>query len=316
MNFTVVGAFVLALGTLLIAGALWLAAGGATRSAEDLYLAIEDESVAGLNLNAPVKYNGVDVGKVRSIALDAANPDRVRLVFAIKRGTPIKVDTVAVLKTQGLTGIAYVELAGGARDAAPLLATVDGELPQIRTKPSLSARLENVLTHVLGQLDSTSNNLNAILSDANKVAFSQTLANTAQATQALAELLAKNRGAIDRAVANTALAADRGAQAGAQIGPVLERIGRGADAVERLGSAATQASDDAGKAVVAVAGDLQRLTAETLPDLQRLMGELAVLSGSLRRLAEQTERSPASLLFGRSPVPAGPGESTSGDPQR
>ena len=64
MNFTVVGAFVLALGTLLIAGVLWLAAGGASRSAEDLYLAIEDESVAGLNLNAPVKYNGVDVGKV------------------------------------------------------------------------------------------------------------------------------------------------------------------------------------------------------------------------------------------------------------
>jgi len=316
VNFTVVGAFVLALGTLLIAGVLWLAAGGITRNAEDLYLAIEDESVAGLNLNAPVKYNGVDVGKVRSIALDPANPDRVRLVFAIERGTPIKVDTVAVLKTQGLTGIAYVELAGGARDAAPLLASVAGELPQIRTKPSLSARLENVLTHVLTQLDSTSNNLNAILSDANKAALSQTLANSAQASQTLAELLAKNRTAIDRTLASAALAADRGAQASAQIGPVLDRIGRGADAVERLGTTAAQASDNAGKAVVTVAGDLQRLTAETLPDLQRLMGELAVLSGSLRRLAEQTERSPASLLFGRSPVPAGPGESTPGEPSR
>ena len=106
MNYALVGAFVLALGAALIAGALWLAAGGASAQAYDLYLAIEDESVAGLNLNAPVKYNGVDVGKVKGIHLDPANPERVRLIFAIERGTPIKEDTVAVLKTQGLTGIA------------------------------------------------------------------------------------------------------------------------------------------------------------------------------------------------------------------
>ena len=78
MNFTVVGAFVLTLGTLLIAGVLWLAAGGATRSAEDLYLAIEDESVAGLNLNAPVKYNGVDVAIApRFIETEKSWPGRV-----------------------------------------------------------------------------------------------------------------------------------------------------------------------------------------------------------------------------------------------
>jgi hypothetical protein len=35
---------------------------------------MENESVAGLNLNAPVKYNGVDVDKVHRIDLDLANP--------------------------------------------------------------------------------------------------------------------------------------------------------------------------------------------------------------------------------------------------
>ena len=98
------------------AGVLWLASGGAWQKKVDLYRAIEDESVAGLNLNAPVKYNGVDVGKVRAIELDHANPNRVNLLFAIERGTPIREDTIAVLKTQGLTGIAYVELSGGAAD--------------------------------------------------------------------------------------------------------------------------------------------------------------------------------------------------------
>ena len=114
MNYSVVGAFVLILGALLIAGVLWLASGGALQKSYNQYLAIADESVAGLNLNAPVKYNGVDVGKVRKIWLDPVNPQRVILLFAIERGTPIKEDTIAVLKTQGLTGIAYVELSGGA----------------------------------------------------------------------------------------------------------------------------------------------------------------------------------------------------------
>jgi len=135
VNYALVGAFVLVLGAVLIAGVLWLASGGAFQKKYDLYLAIEDESVAGLNLDAPVKYSGVDVGKVREIHLDPANPVRVILLFAIERGTPIKEDTVAVLKIQGLTGIAYVELSGGARDAPPLGAIEGNPYPVIRTKP-------------------------------------------------------------------------------------------------------------------------------------------------------------------------------------
>lgn len=313
MNFALVGAFVLALGAALIAGVLWLAAGGASRTAFDLYLAIEDESVAGLNLNAPVKYNGVDVGKVRDISLDVANPERVRLVFAIQRGTPIKVDTVAVLKTQGLTGIAYFELAGGARDAATLVAKPPEELPQIRTKPSLSARLENVLGHVLTQLDNTSNNLNALLSDTNRAAFSHILADIAT----LSQTLAARQTTIDRAIVNAGRMMDNGAQASSQLGPVLAQVGRSADSIERLGAEAAKASTSAGQAVVGMGSDLRGLStaigSETLPELRGLMAELSVLSATLRRLSEQTERNPASLLTGASPVPNGPGEIANGD---
>jgi phospholipid/cholesterol/gamma-HCH transport system substrate-binding protein len=38
------------------------------------------------------------------------------------------------------------------------------------------------------------------------------------------------------------------------------------------------------------------------------MTELSTLSASLRRLSEQTERNPKSLVFGKTPVPKGPGE--------
>ena len=308
VNYAAVGLFVLALGAAFVAGVLWLATGGAFQKKYDLYLALVDESVSGLNVNAPVKYRGVEVGKVRDIQLDPDNPERVRLTFAIERGTPIKEDTEAVLKTQGLTGIAYVELSGGGRDSPPLRASAQGEYPEIRTKPSLSARLENVLTTVLAKLDSTSTSINAILSDENQAAFKSALADMS----AVARTLAARKDAIDAGIASAARTFDNGARVTAQLRPVIARIGRGADAVENMGNETARASANAGRTVEAVGADVKRFTEETLPELERLLGELDVLAASLRRLSEQTERNPRGLLFGHKPVPPGPGEAATG----
>lgn len=311
MNYALVGGFVLVLGAALIAVVLWLASGGAMKQKYDLYLAIVDESVAGLNLNAPVKYNGVEVGKVQRIDLDHDNPQRVILLFAISRGTPVKEDTVAVLKTQGLTGIAYVELSGGARDAPLLRATADSEYPVIRTKPSLSARLENVLTSVLASLDSTSKGLNALLSDDNQAAFKSALNDIA----AVANTLAARKATMDAGLVNAARTFENASRASAQIAPVIDRIGRSADALGKMGDEVARTSASTGSTVSSVGADVKRFTAETLPELERLLGELRVLSVSLRRLSEQTERNPAGLLFGRKPLPEGPGESSPGSRQ-
>lgn len=276
VNYTLVGAFVLGLGAVLVAGLLWLASGGAWHSEYDLYVAMEDESVSGLNLNAPVKYNGVDVGKVRAIALDHTNPQRVTLLFAIERGTPIKEDTIAILRTQGLTGIAYVELSGGSVGSPPLHAIPPYPYPVIQTRPSLSARLENVLTTVLGKLDNTTNNVNALLSPENQTAFKSILGNTAQAT--------------------------------AKLGPLIDRVGRSADAVGKMGSDLSKAGNSATLAADGLGGGIKRLGTETLPEFEHLLAELGMLTASMRRLTEQTTRDPSGLIFGRTPVPNGPGE--------
>jgi phospholipid/cholesterol/gamma-HCH transport system substrate-binding protein len=292
----------------LVAGVLWLASGGAFQKKYDLYWAIEDESVAGLNLNAPVKYSGVDVGKVQQISLAPGNPERVNLLFAIEHGTPIKEDTVAVLKTQGLTGIVYVELSGGSKDAATLRASAEGQYPEIRTKPSLNARLENMLTSLLAKLDSTSSSINSILSDENLAAFKSALADIAVVTHTIAA----RKDTIDTGITNAGRTLENASHATAQVGPLIERIGRSAEAIAKMGNEVARTSNSAGKTVNEVGADVKRFTAETLPELERLLGELSVLSTSLRRLTEQTERNPAGLLFGRRPVPEGPGESSAG----
>lgn len=308
MNYTLVGAFVLGLGALLVAIALWLASGGAWQKRQDLYLALVDESVAGLNVNAPVKYNGVDVGRVQSIRLDPLKPDRVQLVFALDHGTPVRVDTQAVLKTQGLTGIAYAELSGGAPGSPLLPATSVAPYPEIRTKPSLSARLENVLSSTLAKLDRVSTAIDQVLNEDNRRAFTAILVDVGKLTHTLAA----RSGTIDAGLRDAARTFAQGAKAAAQFGPVLERIGHGADALQTLGQDGAQASRDAGQTVNAVGADLRRFGAETLPEVQRLMSELQTLAASLQRLSEQTQSAPNGLLFGRTPAPLGPGETATG----
>ena len=304
VNYAAVGAFVLALGALLIVGILWLAVGAGNKSQYSLYLSIVNESVAGLNIDAPVKYMGVDVGKVKKIEINRSNPQEVRLLFSIEKTTPIKEDTEAVLKTQGLTGIAYVELSGSTPESKLLLATSGYPYPVIRTKPSLSARLENVLTTVLANLDRTAANVNALFDDDNRLEMKKILTNTA----IVMATIAAQKTEINRFIVNASKTVDATASAAPHIDPMLARISIAADSVEKMASEAKLASTDAKKTLNEVGDGARQFTAETLPEMERLLGELSTLSTSLKRLSEQTERNPSSLLRGRQESPLGPGE--------
>jgi phospholipid/cholesterol/gamma-HCH transport system substrate-binding protein len=310
VNLGLVGAFVLSLGAALIAGVLWLASGGMWQQKYDLYLAVEEESVAGLNLNAPVKYNGVEIGKVQAITLDPQDPKRVNLLLAIVQGAPIKQDTVAVLKAQGLTGIAYVDLSGGASNAPSLQVQAGARYRVITTKSSLSTRLENVLTRVLAKLDGSAGSFDAFFSAQNQRAFSSALSNIA----AISHTLAARGPEIDRAIADAGSTLRNTATSSTQLTPALQAVERSAVAIERMGNSVSQTSHSTGVAVNAVGASVQRISSETLPELEGLLTELGVLIASLRRLSEQTERAPSSLIFGRSARQPGPGEATESKP--
>lgn len=304
VNFAAVGAFVIGLGAALVAAILWLAAGGELHHKVDLYRAVSDESVAGLNINAPVKYRGVDVGKVKGIRLVLNNPQQVQLTFAIERGTPVKTDTVATLSTQGLTGIAYVELSGGSTNAPLLVSAMDGEPPLIVTKPSLPARLEQALTRVLGSVDKTSHALDGVFTDQNKQALSVALANIVAITQTVAD----RKASIDLALRNADKTMANAAVVSARMDATLDRIDKAADSFDAMSRQVDKTAASAGETVTAVGSDLQHLSGDVGPQLETLMRDLSTLSASLRRLSEQTERNPKSLVFGKTPVPKGPGE--------
>ncbi len=301
VNFAVVGAFVLILGALLIGGVLWLSSGKSYRKAYDTYLIYMSESVSGLSLDAPVRYRGVQVGGVRRIELAPGNAELVQLTLDIEHGTPVKRDTVATLRVQGLTGIAHVELSGDSRDAPPLKPGPGEKYPVIPTGPSLMLRLDTAVTALFTNLNRSSESVNALLDEENRVALRRTLANL----ERLSGTLAAQTGAIDaglnhasRAMENTARLT---ALASAELPQLLQRIQRSADTFDRMSNETARAGSSAASAIESV-------RAEALPEARQAIAELRELTASLRRFSDTLERNPGMLLQGRPNLPPGPGE--------
>ncbi len=293
VNFVVVGVFVLALGAALLGGVLWLSSGKTFRASYDIYLTYMQDSVAGLNLNAPVRYRGVEVGHVQEIRLAPGNVEQVQLTLAIEQGIPVKVDTVAILKSQGLTGIAYVELTGGGRNSPPLQAKPGERYPVIGSSPSLMTRLDMAVTALLTNLNRTSENLNALLDENNRRAVKSTLADLA----VLSRTLAARSATIDAGLADAAHTLRNTARASDELPDLARRIERMADELARAGASASNTLEGA-----------QQFSASTLPEVHQLVLELRELTASLRRVSEQLEQDPSVLLRGKPPAKPGPGE--------
>ena len=304
VNFAVVGAFVVLLGAALIGGVLWLSSGAHYGQTYAMYLTYMSDSVAGLNLNAPVKYRGVDVGFVKRIELDPANVEQVRLTLAIAQGTPVKVDTVAVLQTQGLTGIAYVQLTAGGRNSPVLEARAGEDYPVIASGPSMLTRLDSAVAKALASLTSATDNFNALMNADNRRSVSQALADLA----VLSRTLAARSPAIDASLADLARTSANAARVSGELPQLLQRIDRSADAFDRMSDAVAGAGRSAASAVEGTRADVQRFSDETLPELRRLVEELRQLTGTLQRVGAEIERNPSLLLRGKPAAKRGPGE--------
>lgn len=304
VNYTLVGLFALVLGAALVGGVLWLGSGKAQRKAYDVYLVDMAESVSGLSLDSPVKYRGVEVGRVRGIALVANDGELVRLTLDIARGTPVKEDTVATLRTQGLTGIAEVELSGGRVGSAPLVARPPEEYPVIRSAPSLLVRLDSAVSSLLGHANTSSERISELLDEENRRAFKRTLAEL----EVLTRTLAARSAAIDAGLARAAVTMDNAARASGELPQLVERMQRSAEGLERMAGDVSRASASVSGSAAEARGDFRQLAAETQSQVGSAVADLGELAASVRRLTEELERDPGVLLRGKPAAKPGPGE--------
>jgi len=80
-------------------------------------LTVDFPNVSGLKIAAPVEIAGIEVGKVKDIALAQ---DRARVTLQIRERYPVRADATAVIRTRGVLGDKYVELANGTAEAPAL----------------------------------------------------------------------------------------------------------------------------------------------------------------------------------------------------
>lgn len=296
-SYTVIGVFVLLLGAGLIGGVFWLYGGGQYERDYKRYLAYFDESVSGLNVNASVRYRGVAIGRVTEIGLAPDGSGRVRLALSVDRSVPVKEDTFAVLRMQGLTGLVQVELSGGSLESPLLRVKTPEKFPVIATKASLVARLDTAVSTALTNFNRTAENVNALTDAEMRATLKRTFANLEIMTRSLAEQMPALQATLQSTAASSA-----------EVGKLARRLNQTAAAVEKMADDVARTSVVTRGVMEEARGGLHQVSSQTLPEVNALVAEMRDLAVTLKDVSGELQQDPSALVFGRPAPKPGPGE--------
>lgn len=166
-HYFIEGLFVIVLALGIVFAFMWLSRAG--ERDDVLYRIRFAESVSGLALGDPVKFLGVDVGTVERMELDPADPSQVLVEVKLRKETPVKTDTKATLKIKGLTGAVFIELDGGSAEAPALVATTEGELPEIPSEKGALNQILEELPKVIAKFSRIEDQASAVVADIGEV---------------------------------------------------------------------------------------------------------------------------------------------------
>lgn len=297
-RYAAVAAFALLVIVAAVAFVLWYS-GASERREYVRYEIYFDGSVSGLDKGSPVRYLGVDVGRVRGLSVDLENPGRVKVLTEVDSQAPISGATQARLGLLGLTGLLYIDLQ---KDPAgdPLRQLAKGEkYDVIPSRPGDIEAFLSKLPDLLARTAGVAERLELLLADKNIEAVSETLQNMQAASRELpvvtreavslagdlrrassevGELAANMRG-----VTNSAAPRLEATLASAQV--AVEKLGHTADSLDRIvsGNEAT----------------LAQFAGSGVGDLQQLIIDLRGTSDEMRALARSLRDNPSGLLIER-----------------
>jgi phospholipid/cholesterol/gamma-HCH transport system substrate-binding protein len=188
-NYLLIGLFTIA----VVAGAFgfvfWIHH-SAGKKQSVAYRVIFESPVSGLLVGAPVVFNGIRVGNVTGLSLNADHPSQVVAMLSVNKATPIRSDTRVGLEFTGLTGVASISLKGVSA-TTPLIEREEGEPPTLRAEPSATQDMMQAVRETL-------NGANQIIAE-NQAAIHKAITDLATFTATLA----RNSDDIDQVVKNT-----------------------------------------------------------------------------------------------------------------
>lgn len=301
------GLFTLLLGAAVVIVAMWLTGETVDRVS---YMLESRYSVAGLNPQAPVRLRGVEVGKVENIGFDQDDPRLILIGIAVKSGTAITRGTIAQIGSQGVTGLSYVMLDDDGARPEPVAPSTE-KSARIPVRPSFLDELSGSGRDLVAEFSQVARRLNALLGENNQAQLMRTLAGVEEVAGRVVALAreidtsAKNISGLTADARQTVARADTLL---ANLNSLTQQLAQRIDTLERV----ARSSEQVGGAAQSLSSSA---VADTLPRINALLEELARNSRNLDHLLIELNQQPASLVFGRSPAPPGPGE-PGFDPQR
>jgi phospholipid/cholesterol/gamma-HCH transport system substrate-binding protein len=299
-NYVAVGAFVLVVLAGIMVSVLWLA--HAQFKTDDQYFETHlAGSVSGLGDGAPVRLNGIQVGRVARIELDPQDPKLVTLILQVSKAIEIHADAVASLESQGLTGVSYVEISGGTLGSPPLTAAPGQRYPDIASRPSSLQQIFDNTPELLARMLVIADRLELVLDDKNRGAVAQILVNLQNTTDVF-DRRAKD---IDQLIGDGGETMHNLAAASATLKILLAHLDGTAGKADRLVTSANNTFDHATKlatdldaTVQGIRPGLHELTTNSTAQLDELLTDARRLVASLTRVSTALERDPSELLFG------------------
>ncbi len=312
------GTFVLVLAALLIVMSVWLTRDGGSSHQYELS---SNDSVTGLQPQAPVRYKGVAVGKVTYIGFDPDVPGNVVIRIAVDDTTPLSPSTFASLSYQGITGLAFVQLddEGG---EAPVLTAGSSGVPRLPLKNSKLGELTNQAPEILAKVQQVMDNVNKLLGEDNLKKLSTAVGNAGEAANQIG-LAAKSVSVLSTQVDSTLRQRLDPALAGipaltAEASKTMQSLQRTADDVSRTADGIDKTAqrlnekngpiDRLAEGTAALSHVAETFGAATLPRINRVTDDASRAARQLSRTVNGINDNPQSLIFGNGSVVPGPGE--------
>jgi phospholipid/cholesterol/gamma-HCH transport system substrate-binding protein len=162
------------------------------------YIHFRHTSVNGLLVGAPVKYQGVEIGKVGRISVQPDDLSSIRVDLEIEKGFPVRADMTATMTYVGITGAKFIELAGGTNASARREAG-----SEIQPARSLGDKAEDIVANI----DQAVRRINDLLGDANQKRINQFLENTEKSAAIISGVLEAKKENLSNAIGNIEKAA-------------------------------------------------------------------------------------------------------------
>jgi len=295
-NYAAVGAFVLLIIAMAGLFVYWYTDAHEHRDFTR-YEVYFDGSVSGLTQGAPVRYLGVNVGRVVNMYIDPRNASRVQVIVDIDSATPVSDQSVAELSQQGVTGVLFIDLLREAGNKRLLPAVPSERYPVIRSSKSNIDLLLASLPEMVGRASDVLGRVELLLADDNIKAINHAFANLDTTTHDLPATIKEIRGLI----ADLHETSDEFRLTAASVRGVTDKAGpQLAEAVDHIAQVTahlSEATDNLDGLIRENRGDIRGFTRESLPQVERLIADSRAAVTEVRDLMHSLRENPSQLLF-------------------